>query len=39
MTKKRLESWKVSDELWKRVEPLIPPPERDPKKRYTRKIG
>lgn len=38
----RVQSWEVTDELWKRVEPLIPP--REPRKgqdaqRYRRKPG
>jgi transposase len=36
---KRLPSWEVSDAFWKRVEPLIPQPERDKEKTYRRKAG
>ena len=36
---KRLASWKVSDDFWARVEPLIPKPQRDPSKTYQRKAG
>jgi transposase len=35
----RIQSWKVSDELWKRVEPFIPRPARDPQRQYLRKAG
>jgi putative transposase len=35
----RLPSWAVSDAFWKRVEPLLPPPTRDPNKSYIRKKG
>lgn len=31
---KRIESWEVSDAFWERVNPLIPPPERDKEKSY-----
>jgi len=34
-----LQSWEVSDEFWKRVEPLIPMVERDPAKEYKRAPG
>lgn len=37
--RKRLESWVVSDEFWKRAEPLVPKRERDPFKEYARKAG
>ncbi|MBB5017728.1 hypothetical protein HNQ59_000998 [Chitinivorax tropicus] len=30
MTKTRAHPWEVTDEFWKRVEPLIPQPSRDP---------
>ena len=33
---KRLESWKVSDEFWERVEPLIPKKKRDGRRTYKR---
>jgi len=36
---KRVESWEVSDEFWKRVEPLIPLRVRSPDKVYLRKPG
>ena len=36
---KRLPSWVVSDSFWMRVEPLLPQPERDKEKTYTRKVG
>lgn len=36
---KRLPSWVVSDSFWKRVEPLIPQPERDKERTYRRKVG
>ena len=39
MAKSRLPSWVVSDEFWKRVEPLIPVRQRVRKKRYVRKPG
>ena len=40
MAKTRLESWKVSDAFWQRVQPLIPArPTRSPKQRYERKPG
>jgi transposase len=38
-TMAKVECWEVSDEFWKRVEPLIPQPERDPGKQYRRKAG
>lgn len=33
----KVQSWQVSDELWNKVEPLIPLRRRDPKKTYSRK--
>jgi transposase len=36
---KRLQSWKVSDDFWARVEPLIPKRPRDCDKQYKRKSG
>jgi putative transposase len=30
----RLPSWAISDAFWKRVEPLLPQPTRDPNKSY-----
>jgi len=35
----RIQSWEVSDAFWEKVEPLIPPVERDPNKIYKRKAG
>jgi len=35
----RIQSWEVSDAFWKKVEPLIPTPRRDPNKTYKRKTG
>ena len=35
----KVKSWEVSDSFWNVVEPLIPPPERDPNKEYKRKSG
>lgn len=32
-------SWEVSDAFWKKVEPLIPKPARNPAKEYRRKPG
>ena len=37
--KKKIQSWEVSDEFWKIVEPLIPKPQRDRNKKYRRKSG
>jgi transposase len=37
--KPRYQSWEVSDELWAKVEPLIPKPQRDPQKKYVRDPG
>lgn len=37
--KSRVESWVVTDEFWKRVEPLIPVRERSSEKEYVRKAG
>lgn len=36
---KRAEAWTVTDALWQRVEPLIPPRPTAPGKRYVRKPG
>lgn len=36
---KRLQSWKVSDDFWARVERLIPGRQRDSDKAYKRKLG
>ena len=38
-TRKRVESWVVTDDFWKRVEPLIPMRERPASKEYLRKPG
>ena len=35
----KIKSWEVSDSFWKRVEPLIPKPERTVGKKYKRIIG
>ena len=36
----RLRLWEISDELWTKIEPLVPPaPPRDPAKTYQRKLG
>ncbi len=35
----KIQSWEVSDAFWERVQPLLPSPKRDPKKKYTRKAG
>lgn len=35
----RIQLWEVSDAFWERVEPLVPVPERDPQKSYTRRLG
>jgi len=35
----KIKSWEVSDSFWNVVEPIIPPPERDPNKEYKRKSG
>jgi putative transposase len=35
----RLASWKVSDEFWERVAPLIPKRQRDPQKQYKNEPG
>lgn len=39
MAKTHAQSWEVTDEFWKRVEPLIPQPARDPAKQYLRRPG
>ena len=36
---KRIQSWEVSDAFWKRVNPLIPKPERDSERSYKRIAG
>jgi transposase len=35
----KVQSWEVSNALWERVRPLLPPPRRDPTKIYQRKQG
>ena len=36
----QIKSWTVSDDLWERIEPLVPPPQtRDAKRTYKRKAG
>ncbi len=37
--KRRVASWEVTDEFWKRVEPLLPVKQREPGRRYVRKPG
>ncbi len=39
MAKAHANSWEVTDDFWKRVEPLIPQPARDPLKQYQRRAG
>jgi transposase len=39
MTAKRVESWVVTDEFWRRVEPLIPVRTRPAGKEFVRKAG
>ncbi|MFT3790614.1 MAG: IS5 family transposase [Rudaea sp.] len=39
MTRKRVDSWVVTDDFWARVEPLIPVRARPADKRYLRKPG
>jgi len=36
---KAIRSWTVSDELWSKVEPILPKPARDKRRRYRRKPG
>jgi transposase len=38
-TRKRVDSWVVTDEFWERVEPLIPARARNKGKQYLRKPG
>ena len=38
-TRKRVESWVVTDDFWERIEPLIPVRERLATKQYMRKPG
>ena len=35
----KVECWEVSEEFWTRVAPLVPRPQRDPEKKYVRKLG
>lgn len=35
----QIKAWEVSDFFWKKVEPIIPAPTRDPGKTYKRKSG
>lgn len=35
----KVKSWEVTDEFWKRVEPLVPSRERLAEKNYVRKVG
>ena len=35
----QIKSWTVSDELWAKVEPLIPPKQRDASRKYQRQPG
>ncbi|MBZ0226778.1 MAG: IS5 family transposase [Comamonas sp.] len=39
MAKAYANSWEVTDEFWKRVEPRVPQPVRDPDKQYKRAAG
>ena len=39
MTEAHAHSWEVTDEFWKRVEPLVPQTVRDPNKQYLRSAG
>lgn len=34
-----IQAWEVSEAFWQKVEPLIPNPQRDPKREYQRKPG
>lgn len=36
---KAIKAWTVSDEMWSKVEPLIPRPKRDKRRKYKRKPG
>jgi transposase len=36
---RKLRYWKISDDFWTLVEPLLPEPQRNPKKKYCRKSG
>ena len=35
----QIKSWEVSDELWAKVEPLVPIPKRSTERNYKRKPG
>lgn len=39
LTKKRADSWVVTDDFWQRVEPLVPRRTPSPEKKYLRKPG
>lgn len=39
MSKTHANSWKVTDEFWKRVEKLVPERVGDPRKQYQRSAG
>lgn len=39
MAKAHVDSWVVTDEFWRIVEPLVPQPVRDPNKTYARSAG
>jgi len=39
MSNGRVQSWEVTDEFWKRVEPLVPRAARDESKQYVRAAG
>lgn len=39
MSKKRADSWVVTDQFWERVEPLLPQRQRSADRRYQRKPG
>ena len=39
MSKAHANSWEVTDEFWKRAEPLVPQPVRDANKQYKRAVG
>jgi transposase len=37
--RRKLRSWEISDDFWTLVEPLLPDPQRNPKKKYKRTTG
>src|ERR1700682_2741191 len=39
MAKRTMASWEVSEEFWKRVEPLVPGRQRAPGREYARQPG